>query len=135
MSVTILIMVLYSIKVFFKGPYMNNEKSATALAEELGERLKQARLNHDLTQAAVARRAGISRKTMVQAEKGKAQLEIFIAILLALDMAKHLDNLLPKQTISPLQLAKLQGKIRRRASGQHKGSQSAADTGADTTEW
>lgn len=38
------------------------EESASAIAAELGERLKQARLNHDLTQAEVAELSGISRK-------------------------------------------------------------------------
>ena len=39
------------------------EKSAAALSEELGERLKQARLNLNLTQSEVAALAGVARKT------------------------------------------------------------------------
>ena len=89
--------------------------TATALAEEIGDRLKQARLNRDLTQSEVA---GIARKTVLNAEKGKVQLDIMIAILMALDLTQQIDLFLPKQEISPLQLAKLQGKKRQRASGQ-----------------
>ncbi len=94
-------------------------KNATALvlAEEIGDRLKQARLNRDLTQSEVAVLAGISRKTVLNAEKGKVQLDIMIAILMALDLTEQIDTFLPKQEISPLQLAKLQGKKRQRASG------------------
>lgn len=92
--------------------------TAIALAEEIGERLKQARLNRDLTQAEVAAAAGIARKTVLNAEKGKVQLDILIAILMALDLSDQLDLFLPKQETSPLQLAKLQGKKRQRASGQ-----------------
>jgi putative transcriptional regulator len=99
---------------------MHREKSAAAMAEELGERLKQARLNRDLTQAEVAERAGIARKTVLNAEKGSAQLENFVAIMIALNLAEQLDLFLPRQQISPLQLAKLQGKKRKRASGQRK---------------
>ena len=89
-----------------------------ALAEEIGERLKQARLNRDLTQSEVAALAGVARKTVLNAEKGKVQLDILIAILMALDLTGQIDLFLPKQDISPLQLARLQGKKRQRASGQ-----------------
>ncbi|POB69441.1 transcriptional regulator, partial [Vibrio vulnificus] len=44
--------------------------TAAALAEEIGDRLKQARLNRDLTQSEVAEIAGIARKTVLNAEKG-----------------------------------------------------------------
>lgn len=97
-----------------------DSRSPAAIAEELGERLKQARLNADLTQSDVARLAGVSRKVVLNAEKGKTQLEAFIAILAALNLTEHLDRFLPKQTISPIQLAKMQGKHRQRASGQRK---------------
>lgn len=109
--------------------YMGKEKTAAALSEELGKRLKQARLNRDLTQSEVAAKAGVTRKTVINAEKGKAQLDIFIEILLALDLADQLDLFLPEQEISPLQLAKLQGKKRQRASGQHR------ETTGDKSEW
>lgn len=92
--------------------------TAPALAEEIGDRLKQARLNRDLTQSEVAELAGIARKTVLNAEKGKVQLDIMIAILMTLDLAQQMDLFLPEQEISPLQLAKLQGKKRQRASGQ-----------------
>lgn len=107
----------------------NTEDSANALAEELGERLKQARLNRDFTQSEVAELAGIARKTVINAEKGKAQLSIFIAIMLALDLTEQLTLFLPKQAISPLQLAKLQGKKRQRASG------SRSESKEDTPQW
>lgn len=103
--------------------------TAEALAEEVGDRLRQARLNRDLTQSEVAARAGVARKTVLNAEKGKVQLNIMIAILMALDLSEQIDLFLPKQDISPLQLAKLQGKKRQRASGQR----SKKDEG--TPEW
>nr|WP_274612331.1 helix-turn-helix domain-containing protein [Vibrio vulnificus] len=80
--------------------------------------MKQARLNRDLTQSEVAEIAGIARKTVLNAEKGKVQPDIMIAILLALDLTEQIDLFIPKQEISPIQLAKLQGKKRQRASGQ-----------------
>ena len=93
-------------------------KSPAAIAELLGQRLKQARLNRDLTQLEVAERAGVGRKAVLNAEKGKAQLEVLIAILQVLELTAQLDHFLPPQPPSPIQLAKLQGKRRQRASGQ-----------------
>ena len=102
---------------------MDIEKTAPlAIAEELGERLKQARLNADMTQVDVADYAGLSRKAVLNAEKGKAQLETFIAILLALNLADQLENFLAVQEISPIQLSKLKGRKRQRASGQRSSS-------------
>jgi len=98
-------------------------KSPSAIAEMLGDRLKLARLNADLTQKEIAERAGLSRKVVLNAEKGKAQLETFVAIMIALNLEEQLDLFLPPPIISPIQLAKLQGKQRQRASGQRKHKQ------------
>lgn len=101
----------------FLGDTMRlNNASPTAIAEELGKRLKQARLNANLTQVETAKRAGLSRKIILNAERGRVQLANFIAILAALDMIDHLNSFLPTQEISPLQLAKLKGQARQRAS-------------------
>ena len=94
--------------------------SPAAIAEELGNRLKQARLNANLTQAEVASRAGLNRRTILNAEKGKVQLENLVAILISMDMADQLNLFLPVQEISPIQLAKLKGQERQRASKSKK---------------
>lgn len=91
-------------------------QSPMAITEQLGERLKLARLNKNMTQADVAQFIGISRRAVINAEKGKATLEVFVAILSALNLTAQLDLFLPQQPISPIQLAKLQGKKRQRAS-------------------
>lgn len=104
------------------------EKTPAAIAQELGERLKQARLNADMTQIEVADHAGVSRKSVLNAEKGKAQLEVFVAILSALNLVGQLENFLPVQEISPIQLSKLKGRQRQRASGRRStGEQEAAE--------
>ncbi|THJ44991.1 helix-turn-helix transcriptional regulator [Aeromonas veronii] len=95
---------------------MNVDESPSAIAAELGDRLKQARLNRNKTQGEVAELAGVTRKTVCNAEKGQTQLETFVSIMSALDLLGHLDLFLPKQIVSPLQLAKMQGKKRKRAS-------------------
>jgi putative transcriptional regulator len=108
------------------------DMSPTAIAEELGNRLKQARLNVNLTQAEVAARTGLNRKTILNAEKGKAQLENFVAILAALDIADQLNMFLPVQGISPIQLAKLKGEERQRAS---KSKNKKTGTQKDKLSW
>ena len=90
--------------------------SPAAIAEELGNRLKQARLNADITQAELAERTGLNRRTILNAEKGNVQLKNLVAILVSLEMADQLNLFLPVQEISPLQLAKLKGQKRQRAS-------------------
>ena len=93
------------------------QSGPVAIAEELGQRLKQARLRADLTQNQVAAQAGVSRKVVINAEKGKVQLVSLIAIMQALQLDDAFNSLLPPDTLSPRQLYKLQGKQRQRASG------------------
>ena len=80
------------------------------MAVELGERLKQARLNQNITQSQLAEQVGITRKAVLNAEKGQVSLEVFVAIMAGLNLTAELDLFLPVQLVSPLQLAKLQGK-------------------------
>lgn len=102
--------------------------SPLAIAEELGNRLKQARLRADLTQSEVASRSGLSRRTILNAEKGKVQLENLVAILVSMGMVEQLNMFLPVQEISPIQLAKLKGQQRQRASrSKKKKTQSKVD--------
>ena len=90
------------------------------LASVLGERLKRIRLNKDMTQVEVADKAWISRRTVLNAEKGEVRLADLIAVLGALDMLGNLNNFIPEVPLSPIQLLKLQGKARKRASGNNK---------------
>jgi putative transcriptional regulator len=81
--------------------------SPIAIAEQLGERLKQARLNANLTQVEVASRTGLNRRTILNAEKGCVQLKNLVAILIGLGMLEQINMFLPVQEISPLLLDKL----------------------------
>lgn len=105
-----------------------NNLPAHAIAGELGARIKTARLNANLTQKALAKKAGISLKAVTNGEKGKSTLESMIAILIALEMTEQLNSFIPKQQISPVQLIELQGKERKRASSYSKSSDQTTDT-------
>tara|TARA_R110001583_G_C5629339_1_gene406871 strand:- start:1592 stop:1924 length:333 start_codon:yes stop_codon:yes gene_type:complete len=91
-----------------------------AIVAELGERIRTARLNADLTQEELANKAGISLKAVTNSEKGKSTLLSVVSILVALDLTEQLSSFIPRQVISPIQLAKLQGKERKRATGSSK---------------
>lgn len=60
---------------------------------------------------------GVSRGSVINAEKGQITLENLIALLRALNVADPLNAIFPEQPISPIQLAKLEGHKRQRASG------------------
>ncbi|WP_034683230.1 helix-turn-helix transcriptional regulator [Acinetobacter sp. 1294596] len=90
------------------------------IAEVIGLRLKRARLNRDMTQVEVADRAWVSKRTVLKAEKGDVRLAGLIAILRALEMLDEINSFLPEPPLSPIELLKLRGKIRKRASGNNK---------------
>ncbi|MCH6258259.1 helix-turn-helix domain-containing protein [Puniceicoccaceae bacterium K14] len=105
-------------------------KSDKALQREIGERLQMARLNANMSQQELADTSGVSRNTIVNAESGQScTLGTLIALLRGLKMLDQLDLLLPPQTISPIQLFKLQGKQRRRATGKRQTKEVAEDPG------
>lgn len=99
---------------------MKNIETASneAIRQELGKRLKRERLNQNITQAVLAKQAGISRRTLVGAESGEPfTIDTLLSILRALGCLAQIDLFLPEPEISPIQLSKLNGKKRQKASG------------------
>ena len=92
--------------------------SNESVRKELGKRLQSERLNRNITQAALAEKAGIARRTLVGAERGETfTIDTLISILRELGCLSQLDLFLPEPEISPVQLSKLNGKKRKKASG------------------
>ncbi len=108
--------------MIYIGGFMSfSTMNDSAILSELGIRIKRQRLNQDITQLELAKRAGISRTAIQRIEQGEeCTLKIFIRILRALSILEQLDIFIPDPGYSPIQLAKLQGKVRQRASGTHK---------------
>jgi len=91
--------------------------SDQAILTEIGGRLKRRRLNRNLTQQEVAAQAGLTRMTVGEFERGaSSSMMTLIRILRVLEALEELENFLPDTGPSPLQLAKLQGRQRQRAS-------------------
>ena len=96
--------------------YKNNTKmSDRALAERIGQFIKEKRSEQNKTQNTVASAAGISRSTLSLLEKGEAvTLATLLQVLRVLGQLHVLDVFSIQPTISPIQLAKLEIKKRKR---------------------
>jgi transcriptional regulator with XRE-family HTH domain len=92
--------------------------SDPGILRELGKSFRRMRLNQNRTQEEIARRSGLDRSTISQLENGRAaSLLTIVQILRALNKLHLLGTFLSQPQISPLQLARLHGKQRLRASG------------------
>lgn len=104
---------------------MLNINSTDKLLLQLGERLLQQRLDKNMTQAALAKEAGVSGRTINRLEHGHSiQLSNLIQILRGLGLLQNMEALVPEPAISPMQLLKLKGKNRKRASSSVKSEES-----------
>ncbi|HEX7048547.1 MAG TPA: helix-turn-helix transcriptional regulator [Gammaproteobacteria bacterium] len=93
--------------------FTENPADAAALAE-LGRRLAHRRVEKDMTQAALAREAGVSKRTVERLEAGASvQLTSLVRLLRTLSLLGNLEALLPPATPGPMELLK-RGKTRQR---------------------
>ena len=77
-----------------------------AMLSELGERSRQHRVGMNLTQAELAKNAGVSQRTVERFEAGSSvQLDKLLRLLRALQLSTNLDQLIPEASIRPIQLA------------------------------
>lgn len=90
------------------------ENSSTAILKELGVRIKQNRIDKQLTQQDFAQKAGISIRTLSAAENGEdIRLSSLIRILRTLDCLENLNVLIPEISFDP-ESYRLLGRERRR---------------------
>jgi len=87
------------------------------IAAEIGGRLRSLRLRRNLTQQQLSEATMLSLNTIKSLESGKGKVSSLIAVLRELGAVDALDGFIPEAQVSPLQLAKSQGKKRQRASG------------------
>ena len=87
--------------------FMTNE----ALMAYIGEQMKQMRINAQMSQQDLADRSGVSRATLTLVENGKgAKLDTLISLLRALQKLEILNNFETSAMVSPLLVAKNEGK-------------------------
>ncbi|WP_455207011.1 helix-turn-helix domain-containing protein [Kaarinaea lacus] len=104
--------------------------SDKAIEEALGERFRALRLRKNITQQELADATLLSLNTIKALESGSGKLSTIIAVLRELGTLDQLDSFIPEAKVSPMQLAKMQGRVRERASGKR-----TKDNPEDEPEW
>ena len=97
---------------------------------EIGRRIRSLRLRKNTTQKELAEATTLSLNTIKSLESGSGKLSTVIAVLRELGALEQIDNFIPEPSISPLQLARMQGRQRKRASGGRRKQRSK-----DESEW
>ena len=106
--------------------------SDDAVLVELGKRIEVLRLMQNMTQAQLAREAGVSKRTLERIEAGQsAQITSFIRILRALEVLERIELLLPVSQPGPMDLLKNAGKAPKRASGEKTVNEKPWEWGED----
>jgi transcriptional regulator with XRE-family HTH domain len=90
------------------------------IEDEIGRRLRALRLRGNITQKELAESTTLSLNTIKALESGSGKLSTVIAVLRELGALDQIDNFIPEPSINHLQLAKMQGRQRTRASGRRR---------------
>ena len=97
---------------------ITSEASDAAVLEELGRRVARVRLEKNLTQAQLAERADVAKRTVERLEAGSVapQLAGFVRICRALDLVERFEHLVPELAANAAAPADFGVQPRRRAS-------------------
>jgi len=91
--------------------------SDVAIIKEIGKRLKQIRLNQNISQEKLSLLSGIDRITISRMESGRPVTSLtLIQVLRALNKLEILNAFRQEPEISPIKLLKLQEQQRKKAS-------------------
>jgi transcriptional regulator with XRE-family HTH domain len=95
--------------------------SSETIIKALFDRLEEIRLSRNISQADLAREAGVSRSTITRLARGEnISMDSFVRIMQALDLTDNLAALLPNPTVRPVERVRLAGNERLRASSKRK---------------
>lgn len=97
-------------------PRLDSTTTTAEILQELGSRLRRYRLQQNRSISEIAELSGLTSVTVARAERGeRPTLETIVRILRALGRVESLDAFLPAPLVSPLELASLSGRERKRA--------------------
>jgi transcriptional regulator with XRE-family HTH domain len=89
--------------------------SDEAVAAEIGQRVADARIAGQFTQAQFAEAVGVSKRTVERLEDGQpTQLPVLIRCLRVLGLLENLERLLPEQPANPIELLRARRAPRQR---------------------
>ena len=86
---------------------MNITRQTTpeAALKELTDRLSRFRIESDLTQAQLAERAGVSKRTVERIESGcDLQITTLVRLLRVLGLTDRMEQLIPAQRVLPMEM-------------------------------
>lgn len=92
-----------------------------AKLREFGKRLAACRLRNNCTQADLAEKAGVGKSTVARIENGVSSQSLSLAKIFAvLGLMPSFESFLPQAEPGPMEVLKMQGQRRKRASGRRK---------------
>lgn len=102
---------------------MDTTASDKAVLEEIGRRLSRLRIARGLTQVSLAKEAGVAKRTVERLEAGEStQSSTLVRVMRVLDILDTLYVAIPSSGPRPMDLLKLHGKERQRASSKSQRS-------------
>ena len=104
----------------------NTIANSEQIEQQLCKNLEAVRLMKNISQANLAKEAGISRRTVSRMENGKGvSLDTFIRVMQALNLTNELMALIPSSDIRPIERVSRKGP-RKNASSPRSGKTQAA---------
>lgn len=95
-----------------------NAMTDLAIAKMLLQRIEQLRLERNISQQSMADELGITVKSYRNFKTGKVKLESLIGMMRVLSCLELVEDFIPQTSFSPMELMKLKGQERQRASRQ-----------------
>ena len=96
---------------------LTNLQTDDVILAELGRRVASRRIDMQLTQAQLAEKAGVGKRTVERFESGEStQMSTVVRLFRVLELLPNLDAMIPEPGIRPMDILRRKGKTRQRAS-------------------